>query len=161
MLLLSRTIIDTIRIVTEKLMGTSPNIYEATFAWTDKYKVIVINDEVEAKDYEDISRMIMNRKVFKADKVIFFAKSQGNADIVINEQENITEDDIAVNVMVYAKKVLKLHSGNVDIKVLHGDSKELICINVDIDKGIVHMDKYNNSAKNVRVHMGKKRRIVL
>ena len=162
LLLVSGILLDTLRIITEKFMGTSPNIYDITFAWTDNNKMIVINDEVEPRDYEDISRMIMNRKVFKADKVVFFEKAVGAADILIDGQDNITDEDIAVNVMVYAKKVLKLHGGIADIKVEKGDKKELIYTSADIKEGVVRVGNENNDEANeIRVHMGKKRRIVL
>ena len=161
LLLISTFVIDTLRIVIEKFMGSSPNIYEATFCLSDNQRTIVINDDVAPRDYEDISRMIMNRKIFKADKVVFFQKGVGKSDIIVNGQNDLSDEDIAANVMIYVKKVLRLRGGLVDIKVENLVDNLIINTTVDMSEKIVVIHKDNGEEKRIRLHTAKKRKIVL
>ncbi len=78
--------------IVTKIMGVEPNKYTIVKTSSHGRNVMIVLDEVEKKDYHDITVQIKALKVLRADSVIFI-KSADNGHIHIESDEEIGEDE--------------------------------------------------------------------
>lgn len=116
-------------ILVEKLMGTTPNIYKVHTAFCNGKKVMMVLDDVDAKDYCDVTVQMKGLKVLRADCVIFI-KDVMEDKVVIGASDDISYEGIAC-AAAYLRKIKKktnideliVVADNVTYSLLEGNEK--------------------------------------
>lgn len=116
-------------ILVEKAMGTTPNIYKVHTAHCNGKKVLMVLDEVESKDYYDVTVQMKGLKVLRADSVIFI-KNIAENKISIEGNDKIGYEEM-VCAAAYLKKIgkqgniceISVDVNNISYKVLEGKVK--------------------------------------
>lgn len=96
----------TYSILVEKAMGTTPNIYKVHVTFCNGKRILLVLDEVEKKDYYDVTVQMKGLKVLKADSVLFL-KSYSEGQIRIEASDAIGNAEIVCAAAYYKKKICK------------------------------------------------------
>ncbi len=99
----------------EKLLGTTPNIYKVAVALCEGERIVMVHDDVDAKDYYDVTVQMKGLKVLRADSVVF-VKSGTKGQIRIEAIDPIRNEEIACAAKSYFKDKMK-KKNNVMIQV--------------------------------------------
>lgn len=112
-------------ILVGKLMGSTPNVYKIWVSYVGD-RVILVEDEVERKDYYDVAAQMMGLKVLKADKVAFVKKPTNGGHIrVETSKEEGDEDILKAAAWLYLRKNKSL-SGEVMVESDFEDEEKII-----------------------------------
>jgi hypothetical protein len=104
-------------ILVEKLMGTTPNIYKVHTAFCNGKKVMMVLDDVDSKDYCDVTVQMKGLKVLRADCVIFI-KDVMEDKVVIGASDDISYEGIAC-AAAYLRKIKQ--KTNIDELIVAAD----------------------------------------
>ena len=130
-------------ILVEKAMGTTPNIYKVHITLCNGKKVLLVLDDVEQKDYVDVTAQMKGLKVLKADKVIFVKEILENG-ISIGSSESLASKDIAC-VAAYFKKKYK---HEIDRILVETETEQYFSIEGE-HKGEMLIESMNNKKSEV------------
>lgn len=146
--------------IIELLIGTTPNIYHIGLMRISGKKIMLINDDVDKKDYFDVTNMMKRQKILSADNIIFAKKSISGADIRIESEDDIEEDEIAAVAMYCAKKVKGKSKGQValDIEIENKRDNVNVSVNLDDDRANFNIDDEEYS---IKVNSTAKRKLTL
>lgn len=158
--IVSLVIFSALRILTETILGTTPNIYHVSIGHADGEKIMIINDEIDKKDYFDITAMMKNKKVLRINSVTFIKTVPENEIVYLNSEDNIGEKQIAINALHYARYIKRLKKGVAQVKIALRDGKQIIDTIVNIDENIVSF-KLDNVEYNIRSYIHKNYKITL
>lgn len=61
-------------VVIETVLGTTPNIYKVLVAHCEGERIVMVDDDVDAKDYYDVTVQMKGLRVLRADSVVFIKK---------------------------------------------------------------------------------------
>ncbi len=117
-------------VIVGKLLGSMPNIYNIYLMYSEKSKIIVVEDDVDRKDYYDVASQMKGLKVLGADKVAYIGKPINGGDLRVETADRDEDKALAASAARYFIKKNKLGRKNKLIKVETDYSEELI--NVDI-----------------------------
>lgn len=93
-------------ILVEKAMGTTPNIYKVHVCYCEGRRVIIVLDDVEKKDYYDVTVQMKGLKVLRADSVMFL-KNAGDSRIHIEASDEIKNEEVMCAAAYYCRKINK------------------------------------------------------
>ena len=131
-------------IFVEIAMGTTPNIYKVHITLCNGKKVLIVLDEVESKDYEDVTVQMKGLKVLRADKVIFIKEMLDNK-ISIGCGETLGTEEIVCAAAYFKRK----HKNNSEQSILvEATDKEYNLIEGD-NKGEIIIKNYDNGNNKV------------
>lgn len=103
-------------VLVETLLGTTPNIYKVSVALCEGKRVVMVFDDVEAKDYYDVTVQMKGLRVLRADSVIFVKKGLEER-IKIESVDTINNEEIACAAKCYFKyKMKKACSGSTEVE---------------------------------------------
>lgn len=92
-------------VIVGKIMGNAPNVYKIHLLLMKKKGIVLVDEDVERKDYYDVAAQIGGLKVLKADRVAYIGQPIKGGDIRIETAEK--EDNpmfAAVAARYYIKK---------------------------------------------------------
>lgn len=93
-------------IFVEMAMGTTPNIYKVHVTYCEGKRILLVLDDVEKKDYQDVTVQMKGLKVLGADSVMF-VKSHSDKKIRIEASDAIGNEEIVCAAAYYKKKISK------------------------------------------------------
>lgn len=100
----------------EMALGTTPNIYKVGIALCEGERIVMVYDDVEAKDYYDVTVQMKGLRVLRADSVIF-VKGGTHGQIRVEAIDPIRNEEIACAAKCYFKqKMKKAISGTVQVE---------------------------------------------
>lgn len=103
-------------VLVEMAMGTTPNIYKVSVAICEGKRVVMVFDEVEPKDYYDVTVQMKGLRVLHADSVVFVKKGTEKR-IKIESIDTINNEEIACAAKCYFKyKMNKAESGSTEVE---------------------------------------------
>lgn len=102
--LVSGVVFMMLEVLIEQLFGTTPNIYHIDIARAGGKNIIFVNDDVEKKDYYDVTSQMKSVRLIGADSVVFVKNPINNGDIRIEGEDEIGQDEIAAASAFYMKK---------------------------------------------------------
>ena len=117
-------------IIIGKLLGSMPNIYNINIMYSEKSKIILVEDEVDRKDYYDVASQIKGLKVLGAYKVVYIGKPLGDGNIRIETAERDADKALAAAAARYYIKKNKLGRGENVIKVETDAGDNLLNVNI-------------------------------
>ena len=129
-------------LLVEKAMGTTPNIYKVHTTFCNGKKVLLVLDEVDTKDYADVTVQMKGLKVLRADSVIFI-KNMEKHKIYIDSSDEIGCEEIVCAAAYFKRKHIKnadisaveVYTGNENYQISEGQDKaEVIIDNIPIKK---------------------------
>ena len=128
-------------ILVEKAMGTTPNIYKVHVAYCEGKRTLMVLDDVEKKDYHDVTIQMKGLKVLRADSVMFI-KEPVKGDFRIEASDPITENEIICAAAYYSRKINKKHDGqNIVVEALcNGNKVELHSVLYGDDKNELYLE---------------------
>ncbi|MBQ9700013.1 MAG: HAD-IC family P-type ATPase, partial [Lachnospiraceae bacterium] len=141
------------KLAVETIMGTEPNKYTVIRATSDDKNVLMVLDDVERKDYYDITVLMKGLKVLRADSVIFM-KTIEDCSITIESGDVIGESDIDVAAAYMAKRLEKSKSNAEHISVIVSNDGVLTDEATD-ERAVVHKVAVDN------IKSGKTRKLKL
>lgn len=94
----------TYSIMVGKLMGSMPNIYDIYIFHAEKSRIILVEDDVERKDYYDVTAQMKGVKVLGADRVAFIKKPEGEGDIRVETADRQDNEMIMASAARYYLK---------------------------------------------------------
>lgn len=162
-LFIGETILFRILVVfTESILGTTPNIYHVAMGYVrnDKDKIMIINDDVDSKDYFDITTMMKNIKILGLEKVTFLKTPKEGGDIRVEGEDDICENEIAINALYYVKKIKKIKKGKVMVRVETCDEKNTVEAIVNIDESTVNLT-YDDEQYDIKAYILRNAKITL
>ena len=119
-------------VLTETALGTTPNIYRVSVAFSEGKRIVMVYDDVEPKDYYDVTIQMKGLKVLHADSVIF-VKNGNNEQIRVESIDYIGNEEIACAAKCFFKnKMKKANSGSVLVESRYyepGVAVEDVCDN--------------------------------
>ena len=142
-------------ILVEKAMGTTPNIYKVHITFCNGKKVLLVLDDVEPKDYVDVTSQMKGLKVLRADKVIF-VKGILDDKISIGCSDSLGTEEIACAAAYFKRKnkgkngVRRILVEAVDKKyyLTDGENKgEMVIENIDKGKDKVYKPRVLKSLR--------------
>ncbi len=103
-------------VLVENILGTTPNIYKVAVALCEGERIVMVYDDVDAKDYYDVTVQMKGLRVLRADSVVFVKKgSEGR--VRIESIEPIRNEEIACAAKYYFKrKMKKATQGTVEVE---------------------------------------------
>lgn len=113
------------KLVVETIMGAEPNKYTVMRATSGHRNVLMVLDEVEKKDYYDITVQMKGLKVLRADSVIFM-KSMKDDSITIESADAIEKEDIDVAAAYMAKRNAKNMYNNYRVVVSASSDEQMV-----------------------------------
>lgn len=113
-----------------KLLGSMPNIYNINVLYSEKSKIVLVEDEVDRKDYYDVAAQIKGLKVLGADKVVYIGKPLKGGDIRVETAERDDDKALAVSAARYYIKKNKLGRKENVIKVETDVNDEIFDVNI-------------------------------
>ena len=113
-----------------KLLGTMPNIYNINVLYSEKNKIIIVEDEVDRKDYYDVAAQIKGLKVLGADKVVYIGKPINGGDIRMETAQRDKDKLLAAAAARYYIKKNKLGRKENVIKVETDVNDKLLDVNI-------------------------------
>lgn len=118
-------------ILVEKAMGTTPNIYKVHLSFCDGKRVLLVLDDVEKKDYYDVTVQMKGLKVLGAYSVMFI-KGVENGNIRIEASDEIGAAEVMC-AAAYCKKInKKVEMDKINIEALCNGNKADIFDESDI-----------------------------
>ena len=122
-------------ILVEKAMGTTPNIYKVHSTYCNGKKVLLVLDEVDTKDYADVTVQMKGLKVLRADSVIFI-KEMLDDKISIGCSDEIGYEEIVCAAAYFKRKHMKnveiatvrVHIGDEYYQISEGNDKAEVVI---------------------------------
>lgn len=104
-------------VLVETAMGTTPNIYKVSVALCEGERIVMVyDDDVEPKDYYDVTVQMKGLRVLHADSVIF-VKTGTEGQIRIEAIDPIRNEEIACAAKCYFKyKTKKADKGSVMVE---------------------------------------------
>ncbi len=103
-------------VLVENILGTTPNIYKVAISLCEGERIVMVYDDVDAKDYYDVTVQMKGLRVLRADSVVFVKKGI-NGQIRIESIEPIRNEEIASAAKCYFKdKMKKASSGIVQVE---------------------------------------------
>lgn len=92
-------------IIVGKIMGSMPNIYKIRLLYSEKEKVLLVEDDVERKDYYDVAAQMKGLKMLGADKVAYIKKAVCGGNIRVETAQGTPDMTvIAAAARYYVKK---------------------------------------------------------
>ena len=153
-------IFSVLGVLTETILGTTPNIYHVSIGHAGDERIMIINDEVDKKDYFDITAMMKNKKVLRIDSVTFINTVQDDETVYLNSEDSIGEKQIAINAIYYARFVKRLKKGVAEVKIAIREGKEIIDTSVNLDENTVSFS-LDNVKYNIKSNIHKNHKITL
>lgn len=124
-------------VLVEKAMGTTPNIYKVHVCYCDGRRVLLVLDDVEKKDYYDVTVQMKGLKVLGADSVMFI-KQSGDSHIRIESSDAIGCSEIMCAAAYCNRKLnKKRHMDNVIVEALSNGNKADIFDESDIRSYVI------------------------
>ena len=142
------------------LIGTTPNIYHIGLMRISGKKIMLINDDVDKKDYFDVTNMMKRQKIMSADNIIFAKKSISGADIRIESEDDIEEDEIAAVAMYCTKKVKGKSKGQVTLAIEIENKRDNVNVLVDLDYDRANFN-LDDEEYSIKVNSTAKRKLTL
>lgn len=156
--LLTIIIFRILSVITETILGTTPNIYHVSLGIVNGERILIINDEVEKKDYFDITAMMKNRKVLGMDSVNFMDIKD---DVLyLDGEDDIEEKQIAANAIYFVKHIKKIKTGKTSVNTVIGKDERRIGVVVDIDENTATF-KNDDVTYKIKAHTTKSKKIAL
>ena len=122
----------------DRMMGNTPNIYRICPVVThDKEgikNIILVEEEVEEKDYMDVAAQMMGLKVLKAERVAYIGSSQ-KGDIRVDSSDRVLRLEIAAAAAGYYVRTRikkKDRKEEETVKVEMASAKEPVKVKVDL-----------------------------
>lgn len=155
----------TLEVFVERIMGSTPNIYHTQLAYSQGNRVLIVNDDVEKKDYYDVTALLKGVKILNCDSVVFIKTPQNDGDIRVESEDEITAETLAIMAMYHVVKVLKVkrHSDNnkdISIKVEVDNINEPILVNINRNKSMATL-KFQEEEFKFKVHLLKKFKLTM
>lgn len=150
----------TIELFVEKVMGTTPNIYHTQMTRCQGDSILLVKDEVDKKDYYDVTALMKSLKFLSSSNVVFIKKAKHGGDIRIASEEEISDKILTVAAIYYVKNILKIKknaSNNKDINVaveIQGRN-ELFMVKVDRSNNIA-TTSLNDTPVSLKAHLLKR-----
>ena len=113
-----------------KLLGSMPNIYNIHVLYSEKSRIIVVEDEVDRKDYYDVASQMKGLKVLGADKVLYVGKPENGGNIRVETAERDDDKALAAAAARYYIKKNKLGRKENVIKVETDADEAVLDVNV-------------------------------
>lgn len=113
-----------------KLLGSMPNIYHIHILYSEKIRIIVVEDEVDRKDYYDVASQMKGLKVLGADKVVYAGKPLSGGNIRVETAERDEDKALAAAAARYYIKKNKLGRKENVIKVETDVNDKLLEVNL-------------------------------
>lgn len=145
-------------VITETILGTTPNIYHVSFGVVNGEKLLIINDEVEKKDYFDITAMMKNKKVLGIDSVNFMDIKDNI--LYIDGEDDIEEKQIAANAIYYVKHIKRLKNGKASVAIVAGKDERKYEVAVDADENTAAFNS-DGVAYKIKAHTIKAKKVTL
>lgn len=145
-------------VITETVLGTTPNIYHVSLGMVNGEKILIVNDDVEKKDYFDITAMMKGRKVLGVDSVTFMDIREGS--VYLDGEDEVEEKQIAVSAIYYIKYVRKIKHGRNAINMIVGKDEKYTEVQVDSDENTAVFN-YGGVAYCIKAHTAKAKKTAL
>lgn len=113
-----------------KLLGSMPNIYNIHILYSEKSRIVIVEDDVDRKDYYDVASQMKGLKVLGADKVVYIGKPENGGDIRLETAERDSDKALAAAAARYYIKKNKLGRKEKVIKVETDANDELIDVSI-------------------------------
>jgi len=102
----------TYSIVTDKLLGNTPNVYDIYLACVRRKNslenIVLVDEEVDKKDYMDVASQMMGLKVLKAQKIAYICKGCQQGDIRADYADRKKDESVlAAAAEFYVRKRVK------------------------------------------------------
>lgn len=158
-------------IIVDRLMGNTPNVYDIYPVsvrreeedWLHRDNIILVDEDVDEKDYTDVAAQMMGIKVLKAEKVGYICRELRGGDIRVDNADKKREESILAAAAEYyiRKKVKKSRRRDVmEVAVETMGSEIPVKVTVDLKSHRVIID--NNGSKEIyRTRIIKKIKLTL
>ncbi len=115
----------TYSIAIDKLLGNTPNVYDIYLACVRRKNsfenIVLVDEEVEKKDYMEVASQMMGLKVLKAQKIAYINRKCQQGDIHADYADNKRDDDVlAAAAEFYVRK-----------RIRKADRKEVMEVSVE------------------------------
>lgn len=110
-------------VLVEKAMGATPNIYKSVIAYCNGKRIILVLNDVEKKDYYDVSVQMKGLRVLKVDSVLF-VKDTNDGFIRIESSDFIGNEEVISAARYYEKKVAKKDVKKVTVEALYNTNTD-------------------------------------
>ncbi len=100
-----------------KIMGSVPNIYKIHLMYSEKERIVLVEDDVERKDYYDVSAQMKGLKVLSADEVAYIKKADEGGNIRVETAGRLPDMSVLAGAARYYVKKKKLKGENIRVDV--------------------------------------------
>lgn len=157
----------TYSIFVDKLLGNTPNVYDIYPVYVRSEagfeNVILVDEEVDEKDYTDVAAQMMGIRVLKADKVGYVCGKTGEGDIRVDYADKKRDESILAAAAEYyvRKKVKKSERKDImEVAVATMGAKTPVKVSVDLKNHRVIIED-SGSEDTYRARMIKKIKLTL
>lgn len=157
----------TYSIIVDKLMGTTPNVYEicpVIVHGGDGFEnVILVEEDVEEKDYGDVAAQMMGLRVLKAEKVAYVGKAV-KGDIRVDYSDKTQDASVlAAAAGYYIRKWVKRQDRQeeMEVNVQTMGAKEPVKVKVDLKNHRAIIIEKESQEINLRYRILKRMKLTL
>ena len=144
-------------VIVGRIMGSEPNVYKIYVLFSERNGIVLVEDDVERKDYYDVAAQMKGVKVLKADKVGYIKPPEKGGNIKVESAEMIPDISILVSAARYYVKKNKIKENNPKILVETDYFESPIPVIVDlkehestIDKDIFTQIEFEGETDNIK-----------
>lgn len=121
-----------LEVLVESRLGTTPNIYHLQLCISGGEKIIFVKDDVDRKDYYDVTAQMKGISLIGADRIVFVKEYTNDGCIRVESDDEINENVLAATGIFYTKKILKTKE-TTNVEVRYGKYNEVAIAICDKD----------------------------
>ncbi len=137
-------------VVVEKAMGNTPNIYSLNMLYSEGTGIVLVEDDVDEKDYMDVASQMKGVRLLNADKVAYIKSPKQGGDIRIENSDKIFDINSLIGAARYYLKKKKIKDNKAEVLVETLGRENPIKVIIDKKEHMSYVYAEGNTAKKIR-----------